>query len=78
MQVNTSPATNRVNAAELRFLREATADTATGCKKAARQSIVSYMWLSQKMDLRQEAAALDAEDALLAARPALSRSLATA
>lgn len=68
MHLNTSLATNRINVAELRFLREATADTATGCRKAARQAIVTYKWLSDKIDLRQEAAALDAEDALLAAR----------
>ena len=68
MQINTAPATNRINPQEMRFLREATANTATGCRKAARQAIVTYKWLSEEMDLRQEAAALNAEDALLATR----------
>lgn len=80
MKIDTAPATNRVNVAELRFLREATADTATGCRKAARQAIVAYKWLSEKVDLRQEAAALEAEDALLATRfaPAGRRASLTA
>lgn len=76
MNLNTTRETNQVNCAEMRFLREATAATAIGCRKAARQAIVSYKWLAsgETIDLRQEAKALDAEDELVARRPTLSHS----
>lgn len=77
MQANTDNATNKVNPTEMRFLRTAVDATATRCRLAAMQAVVSYASLALGLDLRQEAKALEAEYELLAHRPAMSLSTST-
>ena len=55
MKINTTPDYNRVNPAELRFLRSAVDATDTGCKDSAIQAVVTYAKLHDGMDLKAEA-----------------------
>ncbi|UOQ53087.1 hypothetical protein [Hymenobacter cellulosivorans] len=72
MHLTATPATNRVNGAELRFLREAVAATTTECRRAAIQAIVVYAHLHFNMDLTGEAAFLLAEMDADTSQPRLS------
>ncbi|MCC2547680.1 hypothetical protein LJY25_14590 [Hymenobacter sp. BT175] len=61
MYVNTTKPKTRINPAELNYLRQAVAATATGCQCAAIQAVVAYAHLHDGMDLRDEAAYLERE-----------------
>ncbi|RFP65902.1 hypothetical protein D0N36_06780 [Hymenobacter lapidiphilus] len=71
MQLTTTH-TNRINPAELRYLRTALAACTIGCRYSAMQAIVVYAHLHDGLELTDEAAYLTAE---MAAAEATSNAL---
>lgn len=73
MHLNTTPATNRVNPAEMRRLRATVATTTICCPYTAIQAAVTTAHVAHGEDWSQEAAVLLAETDYRAAQPIMRR-----